>query len=144
MKRIFRHINSALFAVVACVQFCSGAGPACAGTADVLPIKVGVCAETTITVLTDYFGKKILKQKDKNDVDQGVAITFGNKGEQYSHDTPPAVRPSKVGDKVTMCLISIPTGCPAGDNRGRVYRVTNLRTKGAWSLPDDIHRCGGA
>jgi hypothetical protein len=51
---------------------------------------------------------------------------------------------SKVGDKVRFCLISIPKDCPPGDDRGRVYETTNLRTNGVWKMPDDPHMCGGA
>ena len=31
-----------------------------------------------------------------------------------------------------------------GDERGRVYSGTNLRTRGSWQLPDAQHMCGGA
>jgi hypothetical protein len=41
-------------------------------------------------------------------------------------------------------LVSIPRHCPKGDNRGRVYRTTNLRTHKSWKLPDSEHMCGGA
>jgi hypothetical protein len=45
---------------------------------------------------------------------------------------------------VRFCLISIPKDCPPGDNRGRVYETTNLRTNGVWKMQDDPHVCGGA
>ena len=146
MKCASRQIYLALSVLTACTQTISvtvnepaaAAGPA----ADVLPTKVGECTETTITALSDYWGKKLSARKQE--FDQGVAIGFSNKGGQYSHESYPAVVQSKVGDKVKMCLISIPSKCPPGDNRGRVYKTTNLRTNQSWSLPDDIHSCGGA
>ena len=48
------------------------------------------------------------------------------------------------GDKVLMCLVAIPHDCPPGDDRGRVYTVTNMRTAATWTLPDSQHSCGGA
>ena len=43
-----------------------------------------------------------------------------------------------------MCLTSIPKHCPPGDDRGRKYTATNLRTRGSWSMADSQHMCGGA
>ena len=43
-----------------------------------------------------------------------------------------------------MCLIQIPYPCPPGDNRGRLYKTTNLRTHRSWTLRDAEHMCGGA
>ena len=51
---------------------------------------------------------------------------------------------SRPGDVVRVCLVSIPRPCPPGDKRGRVYKTTNLRTHGEWTLPDSEHSCGGA
>src|SRR3569623_2127708 len=56
----------------------------------------------------------------------------------------PAVDRSRRGDPARVCLAEIPTGCPKGDDRGREYKVTNLRTKKSWRLPDAEHGCGGA
>jgi hypothetical protein len=56
----------------------------------------------------------------------------------------PAIEHSKAGDHVRMCLVSTPRHCPKGDNRGRVYRTTNLRMHKSWKLPDSEHMCGGA
>ena len=32
----------------------------------------------------------------------------------------------------------------AGDNRGKIYTTTNLRTLDSWTLTDSEHSCGGA
>jgi hypothetical protein len=74
----------------------------------------------------------------------GSAVSFDNGGYQVSYDTVPAIEHSKTGDPVRMCLVSIPRHCPKGDDRGRVYRITNLRTHKGWKLPDSEHMCGGA
>jgi hypothetical protein len=56
----------------------------------------------------------------------------------------PEAESSKPRDPVKLCLISIPKNCPPGDNRGKVYTATNLRTKKTFTLPDSQHSCGGA
>jgi hypothetical protein len=76
--------------------------------------------------------------------DSGSAISYANGIYGVSYDVVEAVRSSRIGDPVTLCLISLPQGCPKGDNRGKVYSATNLRTKQGWSLPDAEHTCGGA
>lgn len=43
-----------------------------------------------------------------------------------------------------MGLIFVPKDCPPGDDRGRVYETTNLRTHEVWQTHDDPHMCGGA
>ena len=50
---------------------------------------------------------------------------------------------SRVGDKVKMCVVSLPTDCPPGDFRGITYRAHNLRTGGEWEEGDSLHVCGG-
>jgi hypothetical protein len=74
----------------------------------------------------------------------GSALLFANGGWQVSYDQVPAVDRSRAGDPVRICLVFIPPNCPPGDNRGRIYATTNLRTGQSWALPDASHRCGGA
>jgi hypothetical protein len=106
-----------------------------------LPKRVGDCARTKIksveTRLVDGSTHKPIPGS-------GSAVSFENGGYQVSYDTVPAIEQSKKGDPVRMCLISIPHNCPKGDDRGRVYKTTNLRTHKSWSLPDSEHMCGGA
>jgi hypothetical protein len=56
----------------------------------------------------------------------------------------PGLSRSRVGDRVRTCLVSIPRGCPPGDDRGRIYRTTNRRTHQSWRMSDSQHGCGGA
>jgi hypothetical protein len=55
-----------------------------------------------------------------------------------------AIHRSRPGDKAKVCLVSIPKNCPPNDDRGKVYRATNLRTGESWEAPDSQHSCGGA
>ena len=76
--------------------------------------------------------------------DSGSAVNYANNLYGVSYEVVDAVRSSRVGDPVMLCLVSLPQNCPKGDERGKVYSATNLRTKQGWSLPDAEHMCGGA
>jgi hypothetical protein len=111
------------------------AGLATPAMAAGLPQRVGQCVETRIKQVTTRL---------EGAADSGSAVEFDNEGYQVSYDRVPAVDNSRAGDPVTLCLVSIPKGCPPGDNRGRRYRATNKRTHQRWTLPDAEHMCGGA
>ncbi|CCE07382.1 conserved hypothetical protein [Bradyrhizobium sp. STM 3843] len=109
------------------------------------PTKVGECAERTIAEIADFSGGKLSRKPIKKGViDPGSYVRYTNKDTQVSYEWDAALAHSKVGDKVRFCLVSIPKDCPPGDNRGRVYETTNLRTNGVWKMQDDPHMCGGA
>src|SRR4051794_40191706 len=55
-----------------------------------------------------------------------------------------AMKDGNVADHVLICLVFIPKNCPKGDDRGKMYTVTNLRTLKSWTLPNAQHSCGGA
>ncbi len=110
-------------------------------TADPLPSQIGQCTNTTIKDVTTRLQNGITRQPTPG---SGSAVDFANGGYQVSYDTIAAITQSRAGDPVTMCLVSIPKGCPPGDNRGITYKTTNLRTHGTWTLPDAEHMCGGA
>lgn len=107
-----------------------------------LPGKVGECADTTITSITDRYGEDLTPRAKKGS-DPGTIVRFSNSGVQVSMRRENSIFRSQVFDKVNMCLVEIPKECP-NDLRGRVYRTTNLRTKEIWSLANDIKSCGGA
>ena len=107
-----------------------------------LPARIGDCATTQVTGVTPRLDSG--HPPTSEDYDSGTAIDFANGGHQVSYGREQALLDSKPGDTVLMCLISVPRGCPPGDNRGRVYLATNTRTNQTWSLPDSQHRCGGA
>ena len=83
---------------------------------------------------------------DKN-FETGAHVNLKNGGFSVAYQGDPtlsAIRDSKLGDHVLVCLVYIPKHCPPGDNRGKVYTITNLRTLQSWTLPDSQHECGGA
>ena len=100
-----------------------------------LPQRIGQCASTAI---------KNLSYRLDGIPDSGSAVAYANGGTQVSYDVIPAIHRSRRGDPVRLCLVSIPRGCPPGDDRGRTYKATNLRTGESWSAPDAQHICGGA
>jgi hypothetical protein len=119
---------------VLCVSSLS-LGMADAAQAAGLPQRVGQCVRTLVREVSTRL---------ENIPRSGSAISFENGGYQVSYDQVRAVDRSRRGDPVTMCLVSIPKGCPPGDDRGREYRTTNKRTGLSWTLPDSEHMCGGA
>jgi hypothetical protein len=107
-------------------------GPASAGS---LPTTVGACTTTTISAI----GSRL-----EGAPDSGDAVEYGNGGYGVSYDRVPGLHSARVGDKVKLCLISVPEDCPAGDDRGFVYKATDQRTGKSWELPNAEHMCGGA
>ena len=106
-----------------------------------LPTKVGQCVDTTVKSV----GNRLEDGATNKPVPgSGSAISFANGGYQVSYEQEPVVDSSRPGDPARMCLASIPQNCPPGDNRGREYKTTNLRTHRSWRLPDSEHGCGGA
>ena len=106
-----------------------------AADAGKLPKKQGACTVTTI--------KKVTIRLDGIS-DSGDAVEYANGGYQVSYEKIRGLRASRAGDPVRLCLTLIPDECPPGDDRGKVYKATNLRTHKSWEAPDSEHSCGGA
>jgi hypothetical protein len=105
--------------------------------ADDLPTQVGACSQSTISLI----GGRL--EGDEN-FETGTAVQFDNGGSQISYEREEGVVNSRIGDPVRICLVSLPEDCPPGDDRGKVYATTNLRTGAQWEMPDSQHMCGGA
>jgi hypothetical protein len=110
-----------------CVAFAAIAGP--------LPTKVGQCASTAI---------KDVGTRLEGVADSGDAVSYANGGYQVSYTMIKGLKGVRAGDAVKLCLVTIPDGCPPGDDRGKVYRATDLRTLASWEASDSEHMCGGA
>jgi hypothetical protein len=129
----------ARLSVIACSALVLAAPLNTAAGGERRPSRVGQCVATSIkaigTRLTDG-GKPI--------EGSGSEVRFTNGVRQVSYETVPSIERSETGDPVRICLVELPKDCPPGDDRGRVYRTTNLRTSEVWRLPDSEHMCGGA
>jgi hypothetical protein len=106
-----------------------------------LPTTLGACVLTEISAISSRLVNRTTGQPIRG---SGSAVSFDNKGYQVSYAEEPAILRSRRGDKVYMCLMQVPRDCLPGDDRGRIYTTTNLRTMASWTLPDAEHRCGGA
>jgi hypothetical protein len=102
--------------------------------------RVGQCAATRIT----EFGYRLKDERNRPVRDSGSYFGTANGLGGVTYSRVAAVHRSRIGDRVRICLVSIPRGCPPGDDRGREYRTTNLRTRQSWVMPDSQHGCGGA
>lgn len=100
--------------------------------------RVRQCETTRI----QWIGPRL--QLSEGEPPDGTSVSLTDGVSQVSYDRVAAILSSRIGDPARVCLISVPHGCPPGDERGRVYRVTNLRTHGQWQRPDAEHECGGA
>ena len=104
-------------------------------------LRVGTCVRTTIRAVTQRLEDGVTHRIIPG---SGSAVEFANGLYQVSYDQVPAVNQSRRGDPVFVCLMSLPRNCPPGDDRGKLYTTTNLRTQESWTLPDAEHGCGGA
>jgi uncharacterized protein len=107
-----------------------------------LPRAPGKCSLSRIQQVGTRLGDGT--QPVGDDPGSGSAVIEANKAMQVFYDQIPDIDHSRAGDAALVCLIDLPHDCPPGDDRGKVYGVANLRTRGAWSGPDAEHLCGGA
>jgi hypothetical protein len=106
-----------------------------------LPTVIGQCTQTNVRRIENRLQNSTT---GKFTAGSGSAIEYTNGGYQVSYNQVEAIDKSLPGDRVRMCLTVIPTGCPPGDARGRVYKTTNMRTGKTWEEADSEHSCGGA
>jgi len=124
-----------ILAVAAAVALALPATAAPSYTEGPVPTKVGQCVTTRISQLSSRL---------ENMPDSGSAVNYANGLYQVSYDTIPGLVTARVGDSVKLCLKSVPSGCPKGDDRGKSYAATDLRTNKSWEAMDSEHMCGGA
>jgi hypothetical protein len=105
------------------------------------PTQVGKCADTFIEQVSTRLSDGSTGAPIEG---SGTSVTLTNGIYLVSYDEVAVLKNSKVGEKVKLCLLSIPSDCPPGDNRGRFYSLFNYRTRQSVELPDSQHFCGGA
>jgi hypothetical protein len=77
------------------------------------------------------------------DFGSGTSVFYQNGRGQVSYDKITAIEIPRGGPRSHLPCV-VPSNCPAGDNQGKIYTTTNLRTLDSWTLPDSQHSCGGA
>jgi hypothetical protein len=126
-----------LILVAAATLVSNAANVADAGT----PHKVGACETTSILSIRQKFGEEPPR---KSEADRGTAFELKNGVTGVDDGYVDDIAKSRIGDRVRTCLTYIPSDCPKGDERGKVYKTTNLRAHKSWELQDSSHSCGGA
>ena len=134
-------MKSCTLRIVLSAAFALGAGPARAQYIPPPPVmKLGQCVQTKIS----WLGSRLENQQEQPIPGSGSAVQFDNGLYQVSYQEEAPISQSRIGDPVSICLVKLPTHCPPRDNRGKVYKTTNLRLKQSWTLADSEHACGGA
>lgn len=105
-----------------------------------LPQDVGACVATSIVRIGTHAHEGVAPRRPSF----GHAVGYANAAVQVSLTKLPEIARSRVDDRVEMCLAAAAPLCFRGDAAGRLYRVTNERTRETWTLPDPYHRCTGS
>ncbi len=109
--------------------------PAAAQYHDEPRMAVGQCVKSKVSAISSRL---------ENEPSSGSYVTLANGIVSMSYEVDPQAQKARIGDTVFACLVHVPDGCPRRDNRGKVYTVTDFRTGGSWTMPNDEHSCGGA
>ena len=109
-----------------------------------LPTEVGKCSTTAVAEIGYRLYHPGADQNLVPVVGSGSSVTYTNGLFQYWYEQISGVDQSQIGDPVLLCLVSISANCPLGDDYGRVYSATNLRTGESWQAVDGLRKCVGA
>jgi hypothetical protein len=109
-----------------------------------VPRQIGQCRTTTVALI----GGRVTPRPDR---EMGYTMIYRNGMTQVDYSVYPGVLRSRVGDRVRLCVVGLPLvadlphhRCPPGDERGYMYRATNLRTHLSWTSANSAHSCAGA
>jgi hypothetical protein len=102
--------------------------------------RVGQCSMTTIK----WVGSRLGGAEDRYDADSGSAVAYENGLYGVDYSTIPGLRHARAGNRVRLCVASLPRRCPKDDHRGIMYSAQDLRTGARWTLSDSEHECWGA
>lgn len=100
----------------------------------------GPCKRTVIAEI----GPRLAGGGGTPDLESGVTVRFRSGLVLVDYSRPKIVESQKPGDKVEVCLVEVPIHCPPGDDRGKRYRVRDLRLGQSYTMSDAMHVCGGA
>jgi hypothetical protein len=102
---------------------------------ELVPVKESQCVMTTI---------KDIGTRLEGMTGSGDAVTYADGIYIVSYFPIQGLKGARVGDAVKLCLTGIPDECPPGDDRGKTYKATDLRTHKSWEAMNSEHMCGGA
>lgn len=71
-------------------------------------------------------------------------VQYENGLSLVDYDQVRALKRSRVGDRIKVCVVDLPQDCPGFDLRGIGYRSYNYRTGEHWEMGDYLHECRGA
>ena len=113
------------------------------------PTTVGACSQTTVTAKRFRMASSPGDpgyQPSSSPLGKEVLISFANGLGLYAGEGDAFILSNHFapGHRVTLCLVSLPKDCPPGDDRGKVYRLTDLQTRRTLTGIDSWHLCGGA
>ena len=91
-----------------------------------------VCRDTTITKITT----RLVESDGRPVPGSGTTIKFKTGLVLVDYDTPNTVERQGPGDRVQVCLVAVPDGCPPGDDRGKGYRVFDYGLREAYVMID--------
>jgi hypothetical protein len=114
-----------------------------------LPTQIGDCVETEI--VDKFFRLWAPDDPDMPQEEYGigkeVVLKLPNNFFLYTDligDRALASPDYAAGNPVQLCLLSIPTDCPPGDDRGKEYSLLDRKTGYQAVHIDSWHLCGGA
>jgi len=116
-----------------------------------LPKKVGDCVDSSIAEKVTRFEGAVAGEAGGEvavQLKNGISLYIQNianfpsteNADKYMFSTNDFLK----GDKVKVCLQELPTDCPKGDDRGKIYSVTNYKNNLSFVGVDAWHLCGGA
>ena len=106
--------------------------------------KPGSCTAARITLVGARLEGDRFAPPGPGAWDPGTTVCFADGRWMVSYEFSPVVYRWRKGDRVRLCVVELPRGCPPGDHRGIRYRAENLRTRTSWAAIDSEHYCGGA
>ncbi len=116
-----------------------------------LPILPGDCVTTKIVAKNTRFEGAIpgdIGGEISVELANGISLYLTNIPHLAGNVNPDAYMARTLdfakGDTVRLCLVSLPEDCPPGDDRGKVYSVTNKKNQMSFIGVDAWHLCGGA
>jgi hypothetical protein len=106
--------------------------------------RVGTCYQTTVARTGGRFHWNERPPLRTDPHDDELVVEYADGHVMLDWEFNFRVSQWRRGDRVRLCVVSLPRNCPPGDFRGVEYRARNARTGEVWRSGDSAHVCGGA